>query len=285
MRRVRPAEIFDGTTMVVVPHMDDCTLACGGTIALLADRSLVHMVYATDGRRAPAPEVPWLDTVPEDLRPAREAEARAAMERIGLPRENVHFLGLPDGRLRRHRMDLREALARLFERLAPDRLLIPFRYDRHPDHLAVNDVVTSPRDGLGFERTILEYFVYHRWRLLPLGDIRRYLPSDALLEVDIREAAGTKQAALELFHSQTTRYFAWQSRPNLTRELIEAVSSEPETFFLYDPALRGAHVLDGPRAWIRVAHRLEPFLKKHKDRVVALTRRAFRGATPRQPEQ
>jgi LmbE family N-acetylglucosaminyl deacetylase len=264
--------------------MDDCTLACGGTIALLADRSNVHMVYATDGRRAPAPELPMLDRISEDLRPVREAEARAAMERIGLPRGNVHFLGLPDGRLRRHREDLRKALTRLVERLAPDRLLIPFRYDRHPDHLAVHDVVTSPRDGIGSGRAILEYFVYHRWRLLPLGDIRRYLPSDALLEVDIREAADTKQAALELFHSQTTRYFGWQSRPNLTRELIEAVSREPETFFRYDRTRRGADVFDGPRAWIRIAHRLEPFLKKHKDRAVALVRRAFRGATPRQPQ-
>jgi LmbE family N-acetylglucosaminyl deacetylase len=206
------------------------------------------------------------------------------MQRIGLPPGNVHFFGLPDGRLGRHRSELRELLAGLVERLAPDRMLVPFRYDRHPDHLAVNAVVTSPDDGIGFEGTILEYFVYHRWRLLPRGDVRSYLPADDLVEVDIRAATETKRAALELFHSQTTRYFEWQSRPNLTHELIEAVSCEPETFFLYDPARRGADVLDGPRTWIRIAHRLEPFLKKHKDRAVALLRRALRRTPPRPPD-
>lgn len=283
MARADPSDVFVGTTIVVVPHMDDCVLACGGTIALLADRRRVHMVYATDGRGAPAPELPWRDKVSSDLVRIREEEARAAMALLGVPSENVHFLGLPDGSLRQHLPALRESLARLIASLEPAGILVPFRYDRHPDHLAVNAVVTSPRSALRFDGRIFEYFVYHRCRLLPRGDVRRYLPPDVLLEVDILSVSGPKRAALALFRSQTTRFYPWQSRPNLTPELLDAVSREPETFLRFERAHPGASVFDGPRTWIRIAHRLEPFLKKHKDRAVAVCRRMLAAAPGKDP--
>jgi LmbE family N-acetylglucosaminyl deacetylase len=283
MSRADPSEVFAGTTIVIVPHMDDCVLACGGTIARLPDRRRVHIVYATDGRGAPAPELPWRDKTSADLMHVRENEARAAMALLGLPAENVHFLRLPDGRLRQHLPALRESVARLIARLEPARVLVPFRFDRHPDHLAVNAVLTSPRRGLRFDGGILEYFVYHRWRLLPRGDIRQYIPPDDLLEVDILDVCRTKRAALALFRSQTTRFYEWQSRPNLMPELLDTVSREPETFLRYDPARRGAKVFGRSRIWIRIAHRLEPVLKKHKDRVVAVCRRVLARPAGRDP--
>jgi hypothetical protein len=57
--------------------------------------------------------------------------------------------------------------------------------------------------------------------------------------------------------------------------LLDEVSRSPEIFLRYEPSFSGAEIFLGTRTWIRVAHRLEPFLKVHKDRAVALWRRAL----------
>jgi len=100
---VDPAEVFRGTIVLAVPHMDDCVLGCGGTLAQLSCGRTVHVIYATDGQASPAPVWPWLDRRVPDLAPTRADEARAAMGHLGVPQENIHFLGLPDGQLRRQR--------------------------------------------------------------------------------------------------------------------------------------------------------------------------------------
>ena len=102
------------------------------------------------------------------------------------------------------------------------------------------------------------------YRLLPRGDIRAYVRPGLLRRVDPGEASAVKRAALDRFASQTTRFYPWQTRPNLTPALLDAVSAEPEVFLRYDPALGGPAVLAGPVPWIRVAHRIEPWLKKRK---------------------
>jgi LmbE family N-acetylglucosaminyl deacetylase len=273
MKHVTPAEIFAGTTMVVAPHMDDCVLSCGGSLAQLDDASRVHMVYATDGRRSPAPEIPWLDRVDSSLGATRESEARSAMRLVGLPPGNVHFLGLPDGRLGGRAGELRDRLVDLARETGATSLFIPFRFDRHPDHIAVNKAITSAVLDGAIEATVWEFFVYHRWRLLTKGDIRLYIRNQDLVEIDVSGVSDVKRAALQAFASQTTRFYPWQSRPNLTAALIDEVSLEPEVFLRFDPQRGGTAVLTGPILWIRIAHRLEPFLKRHKDRVVAVGRR------------
>jgi LmbE family N-acetylglucosaminyl deacetylase len=273
---IDPSEQFAGRIVIAIPHMDDGVLACGGTLALLPEKERVHLIYATDGMGSPAPVLPWRDSVPPDLGKVRCAEARAAMESLGVPTENIHFLDLPDGRLQRHAAELERALSELIRRIRPRHLFVPFRYDRHPDHLAVNRAVTRGWPDYEPGTGIIEYFVYHRWRLLPRGDVRTYVDARHLLTVEIGLACERKRTALEHFQSQTTRFYSWQTRPNLTPTLLDEVSRSPEVFLRYDPACPGAKVFRGFSWWIRLVHRLEPFLKVHKDRAVALLRRALR---------
>jgi LmbE family N-acetylglucosaminyl deacetylase len=270
-----PSEVFAGRILIAVPHMDDGVLACGGTIARLPHPERVHVVYATDGSRSPEPLIPWLDAVPGDLEEVRTEEARAAMGYLGVPTENLSFLGLPDSGLRRHGEALEKALGDLIERIRPDHLLAPFRYDRNPDHLALNRVATA-LSRKGEEAPLLsEYFVYYRWRLLPGGDVREYIDPELLIRIETSQVSGRKREALSLFRSQTTRYCPWQRRPNLTEELLDEVSGTPELFLRSDPLRPGAAVFTRAIPWIRLAHRLEPVLKKRKDQVVALLRRGF----------
>jgi LmbE family N-acetylglucosaminyl deacetylase len=272
---IEPADYFQGTIVIVVPHMDDEVLACGGTLARLPDKARIHLIYATDGRGSPAPVLPWFDPVSADLNQIRRQEALAAMSYLGVPPANVHFLDLPDGQLMRHRSTLHRHLLELVVALQPAYILIPFRYDRHPDHLALNHVVTSAYRQGTVRATLLEYFVYYRWRLLPGGDVRHYIDPCYLWEVDIAEVSAHKRVALDCFKSQTTCFFTWQKRPNLTSNLLDEVSQAPELFLLYQETKPGPAIFTGSILRIRLAHRLEPFLKKKKDQVVALWRRGF----------
>lgn len=271
---VHPDELFRGVVLITVPHMDDEALACGGMIAKLSAKDRLHLVYATDGMRAPEPVLPWIDRTSPDLGAIRRRESVAAMVRLGVPEQNLYFLNLPEARLGRHRARLALELSQLVDWIDPDHILAPFRYDRHRDHIALNGVVTEiARDRP--ELNLTEYFVYHRWRLLPRRDVRRYIRAGELRRVEIADVFQRKRAALECFTSQTTRFYPWQSRANLAPQLLDEVSREPELFLPYRPSLAGASILDGPVTWIRIAHRLESPLKRLKDRAVAVGRRAL----------
>ena len=274
MPQVEPSDLFRGTTVIVAPHMDDCALACGGSLARLDSCASVHVVYATDGTRSPSPEIPWIDAADPNLGSIRESEARSAMGFLGVPKDQLHFLGLPDGRLRHHRDTLRARLMDLLSVVGARTVLAPFRYDRHPDHLVVNRVVTQTVLQDLEAVAMYEFFVYYRWKLLRGGDVRKYVRESELVQIDVSSVADTKARAIGHFASQTTRFYDWQSRPNLTPQLVAAVSHEPEMFLRFDPALQGAEVLTRSVPWIRVVHRVEPFLKKRKDRLVAWGRRA-----------
>jgi len=268
-----PAELFEGVVLLAVPHMDDEVLGCGGTLARLPDPTRVHVVYATDGRRSPEPLLPWTDRVDRDrLALDRAQEAREALESLGVPREQLHFLGLPDSGLQRCRAELLAGLRKCIQAVRPRHLLAPFRYDRHPDHLALNRAATECRRS-GAVAELTEYFVYHHSRLLARGDVRAYIAPEALVRVDVESVARRKYEALRCFRSQTTRYYPWQTRPNLTEELLREVSRAPELFLRYDPKVEGAAIFESGAAWIRLANRLEPLLKKRKDQLVALGRR------------
>lgn len=261
-------ELLPGRVVLAIPHMDDGVLACGGTLAQLTDPGRVHVVYASDGRASPEPLIASRDRVTHDLFEVRRAEAIAAMGRLGVAPQQLHFLALPDRQLRDHVPALRSQLAALLERVGAQRLLAPFRYDQNPDHLALHAAARSCG-----ARSLIEYFVYYRLRLLPGGDLRSYLRPELCREVDISAASQTKREALACFESQTTRFYAWQTRPNLTPELLDEVCATPEVFVCDAPP--GGRVFARGAARIRLLHRLEPTLKRPKDRALALLRRGL----------
>jgi LmbE family N-acetylglucosaminyl deacetylase len=272
---VDPIELFQGTIIIVAPHMDDEVLACGGTIARLPQKERIHVIYATDGMKSPSPIVPWRDSISPDLGEVRMRESRAAMQILGVPDQNTHFLNLPEARLKKNMLPLRRSLNNLIEGIRPMHILIPFRYDRHPDHLTINHIITTGyKQGL-YQAQLTEYFVYYRWRLLPARDVRQYIQPQYLLEVNIQDVSDQKRTALGCFKSQTTKFYPWQTRPILTPILLDEVSQTPELFLRYDAATPGAAVFSKAVPWIRLVHRLEPFLQKWKYQVGAFLRRGL----------
>jgi LmbE family N-acetylglucosaminyl deacetylase len=260
----------DGVLLVITPHMDDELLACGGTIALLEDQHRVHVIYATDGSKSPAPMLPWLAPTSPDLASIRLAEAKAALKVLNVPERNLHFLGFPDGNLRGHLDELRQSLIQLLSKINPKFIFVPFRYDRHPDHLALYSAARKALDLHHSEAEVFEYFVYYRYRLLPGGDIRRFIYPEQLSTVDIEESSNIKLNALNCYESQTTKVYKWQDRPILTKERVREVSRLPEVFLQYDPKFRGSKVFVRHGNWIRFVHRIEPALKQNKEALLEL---------------
>lgn len=264
-------EAFPGPVLVLAPHMDDETLGCGRLIAALAERDrAVHVLFATDGARSPGVAA---DLVP-GLVATRAAEARCAAEALGYGASRTTFLALPDGRLSRHLTDLTQGVARTWEACGPATVLAPSRWDRHPDHLALRRAAIACLRAAPVGPTLMEYFVYYRWRLLPGGDLRDLLRVGERVVPDTSEFADHKRRALACYRSQTTLYAAGQRREILPESRVDRVSTDEEVFVRWREGLPPTAQLSRLRGWVPVAHRLEPVLKRVKDRVASLARSA-----------
>lgn len=270
MSRQKPSQVFQGKIVIIAPHMDDEVLACGGMIAQFPDKHCLYCIYVTDGSRSPMPLYPWQGKVTLDLSVVRKQEAKNAMSVLGIPEENLFFLGLPDMKLRHHKQELTERLKECLEKTNPTLVLVPFRYDRHPDHITINHVISNLKNSGNFAFELIEYFVYYRWRLLPGKDVRKFVHSDHLIEIDILPQAFLKKRALQAYLSQTTQFFPWQDRPILQEERVEEVSRSAELFLRYNPNLPAASIFRNLGLWIQIDHLLEPMLKNWKEHLVGL---------------
>lgn len=262
-----------GTIVIVAPHMDDEALACGGLIASLPDKHRIHIIYATDGMRSPAPIMPG-DRISPDLGKLRMHESVEAMKLLGVPEQNLHFLGLPEAGLKENLAALQKSLGEKLKGLSPGYIFAPFRYDRHLDHLAVNHAVVSGLQNIASPAQMIEYFVYYRWRLLPGRDIRKYIQSQYLFRLDFSDVAALKRRSLDCFTSQTTLYYPWQTRPILMPILLDEECANPE-YFLMNASHSGTAVFSNLILWIRLAHRLEPILLRWKYLILSMLKRVF----------
>ena len=82
------------TVMVVTPHPDDDTFGCGGTLALLAaaGNKIIIVIYTNDDKGSRDP-----DMTSERLARIRRQEEENACEMLGIPKENIVWLGHGDG--------------------------------------------------------------------------------------------------------------------------------------------------------------------------------------------
>ena len=266
-------ELLTGNIVIAAPHMDDEVLACGGLIAKLPHKERVHIIYATDGMKSPAPIIPGRDQISPDLGKIRMQESIKAMKLLGVPERNLDFLCLPESRTRETVSRLRDILRAKLQSIQPDHIFVPFRYDRHPDHLAVHDVVASDLEQGIIQAQLVEYFVYYRWRLMPKRDIRKYIKPQFLYKLEIGSVAQQKRQVLDCFTSQTTIYYPWQTRPILTSILLDEECQNPEFFLISNDSSVGAAVFSNSVLWIRLVHRLEPILQQWKYRIGAYLKR------------
>lgn len=90
-------ETFRGKTILVfTPHPDDEVFGAGGTLALLARNGnrIIVAIYTNDNKGSFD-----LEMTSERLARIRKAEEEAALAVIGIPKENIIWMGYEDGEL------------------------------------------------------------------------------------------------------------------------------------------------------------------------------------------
>lgn len=111
------------TIMVFTPHPDDDTFSSGGTMARLASNNnrVIVVIYTNDNKGSRDQEM-----TRERLARIRRAEEETACEILGIPAENIHWLGYEDGDLEyADPRVLRGEACRLIKIYRPDAVFSP----------------------------------------------------------------------------------------------------------------------------------------------------------------
>jgi N-acetylglucosamine malate deacetylase 1 len=169
-------------------HPDDVELACGGTLAVLAELGrrigIVHLTQGEAGTRG---------TVAE-----RRREAEVSAEALGATA--LEILDCGDGRLRTGEAE-EDALIAVLRRLRPEIVLGPPPIDRHPDHGRAHRLVAAScfyaglrRRGSGEPHRPAEEFFY-----------MQHDAFEPRFVVDVGRGWAKKLRALEAYSSQLFR--------------------------------------------------------------------------------
>jgi LmbE family N-acetylglucosaminyl deacetylase len=179
--------------LVVAPHPDDETLGTGGLIAALRSRGIeVTVVAVTDGENAYPDDVEPDDVEPDDVGPddadtydgelshadlkaadledstpglsdlakVREREQTKALARLGVDRQHIIRLRLPDGGLGGYEDVLTEHLLRLVSEEM--QLVAPWQKDFHPDHEVCGRAARAAADSGKIPLTSYFFWTWHR---------------------------------------------------------------------------------------------------------------------------
>lgn len=113
----------DKTILIFTPHPDDETFSMGGTICRLTENgnTVIVVIYTNDNKGSKD-----LDMTRERLARIRRAEEEKASEIVGVPKENLIWLGYEDGDLEyADPRVLRGKVCRLIKKHRPDAVFSP----------------------------------------------------------------------------------------------------------------------------------------------------------------
>jgi LmbE family N-acetylglucosaminyl deacetylase len=193
-----------GGLVIIAPHPDDESLACGGLIAeASAEGRPTRVVIVSDGTGSH----PASKAYPKArLRDLRESEARDAVKELGLdPDKDIVFLRMPDrfvprdGPFAEWAADYIVACA---EEVGAAALFVSWRHDPHCDHQASYCLARTASRRL----TAVKLFEYTVWGAA--------LPAATPVEraegfrLEIGRHLARKRCAIDAHRSQTTNMIA-----------------------------------------------------------------------------
>ncbi|AZI32408.1 PIG-L deacetylase family protein [Kaistella carnis] len=134
-----------GTTLIVAPHADDESLACGGVISLLRKyNQTVYILLLSDGTLSHPNSVEY---PAEKLRNLRENELLTAARALDVPVENIIFCRYKDrqvpGLQNPHFDQALSNMNKIIEIIGPQSIFVPWRKDPHPDHIAAYELIDN----------------------------------------------------------------------------------------------------------------------------------------------
>jgi LmbE family N-acetylglucosaminyl deacetylase len=190
----------DQPFIVIAPHPDDESLACGGLLAEACRQGLRgKVVVVSDGVGSHPNSKAY---PPDRLRSLREEEARQAAAELGLKPEDILFLGLPDRFVPSEGEEAERAIGAIADcarEIGARSLFVSWRHDPHCDHEASYQIARAVQRRFGKLR-LFEYVVWGHTlppstEVDPIGGFR--------VQVD-QEALEKKRRAVAAHRSQTT---------------------------------------------------------------------------------
>ena len=227
--RSRPVQINAESVMIFAAHQDDETLGCGGTIALKRERQAkVGVVFLTNGQLGASACL-----AARDVTAIRHQEAIKALELLGVPSSDIHFLDQPDGsleQLNEHQaQQVIDTIIQLLNRFQPVEVYVHYRKDRHKDHEATYDLVCAAIAQSGVRVILREYPIRLLWQAPLFIDLKLRELSCAY-RVAIHSVQDRKKRAIECHKSQIDI---------LPRGFPSHFSSPYEIFFEAEPEWQG----------------------------------------------
>lgn len=209
-----------GKTMIVAPHPDDESLACGGLVSLLRNLGMeVNVIFVSDGSMSH----PFSKEFPKERRAKiRKQEALNALAELSVEEERAMFLELLDGSVPNDSSKdfdtAVELIGNALLAVQPDTIFIPFRLDPHRDHQATWQLVQRSLANFKYSPRIFEYPVW----LWELGKEEDYPEPSQMTcwRLDIGTEMETKRKAIAAHQSQLGHVFlddpgGFILRPNL----------------------------------------------------------------------
>ncbi len=151
---VQLESVHRARVLVLAPHIDDESIACGGTLLLhKAAGSEVRVVFVSDSSGALAEPV-----AADRLKATRRLEMQQVEAALSLA--SVVELGFPDGALVRHEHAIAERLAEELKTFKPEQVFCPFPVDAHADHQASALAFALATELTGWQGEVLAYEVW-----------------------------------------------------------------------------------------------------------------------------
>jgi LmbE family N-acetylglucosaminyl deacetylase len=193
-------KLEDQPFIVVAPHPDDESLACGGLLAEACRQGLRgKVVVVSDGVGSHPNSKAY---PPDRLRSLREEEARQAAAELGLKREDMLFLRLPDRFVPSEGEEAERAIGAIADcarEIGARSLFVSWRHDPHCDHEASYQIACAVQRRTE-EIRLFEYVVWGHTlppstEVDPIGGFR--------IQID-QQALEKKRRAIAAHRSQTT---------------------------------------------------------------------------------
>lgn len=179
---VNIAKIEKARVLVVAPHMDDETFACGGLLLLHKQQaSKMGVIFVTDSGGTSGNEEERQHTIS-----VRRKEAQKVQQHLGF--DLLDELNIPDGAAMRFESEIASKIKEHIAQFKPDIVLTPTPIDNHRDHQATAMGVARGLNEAKFGGDVWSYEVWSTiW------------PNVA---VDISSVQADKQKLISMYESQ-----------------------------------------------------------------------------------
>jgi LmbE family N-acetylglucosaminyl deacetylase len=194
-------KLEDQPFIVVAPHPDDESLACGGLIAdACRQRLRRQVVIVSDGSGSHPNSKAY---PPDRLVALREEEAKRAGAELGLKPEDILFLGLPDRFVPSDGEGADRAIGAIVacvREISARSLFVSWRHDPHCDHEASYRIARQVQRRAG-ELRLFEYVVWGH--TLPAATEVDPIRSGYKIRID-DDTLAKKRRAIAAHRSQTS---------------------------------------------------------------------------------